>query len=307
MFRCVVRAVASAACVALICVPAAHAQVQPYGTSDFGGFRNILPPGTNGFDDVTQLAQFEATGARPEHNEDQLSMYSNLTTAAGSGTSATIPDYFKDATFGVPAGDTESTVSPEPGVTIVRDKGFGVPHIYGDTRAELMFGIGYATAQDRLFFIDALRHSGQGDLASFAGGANVSMDEEVWADEPYTQQDLVNQVNYMHTQPGGEQLFQDASNYVNGINAYINQAKQPLNFLTMMPAENAALGQPQGPAPFTLENLVSIATLVGGIFGNGGGDQLFNAELYENMAQKFGPEHLSVSGSPTVIAKAKKK
>ncbi|HTU97328.1 MAG TPA: penicillin acylase family protein, partial [Solirubrobacteraceae bacterium] len=307
MFRCVVSAVVTAACAALVCVPAAQAQVQPYGTNDFGGFRNILPPGTNGFDNVTQLAQFEATGARPAHNDDQLSMYSNLTTAAGSVTAATIPDYFKDATFGVPTGDVQSSESPEAGVTIVRDKQFGVPHIYGDTRAELMFGIGYATAEDRLFFIDALRHSGQGDLASFAGGANVSMDEEVWADEPYTQQDLVNQVNYMHDQPGGEQLFQDASNYVNGINAYINQAQQPLNFLSMMPGEYAAIGQPQGPAPFTLENLVSIATLVGGIFGNGGGDQLFNAELYESMLQKFGPEHISLAGSPTVIAKPRKK
>jgi acyl-homoserine lactone acylase PvdQ len=307
MFRCIARVAASAACAALLCVPVAHAQVQPYGTSDYGGFRNILPPGTNGFDDAAQLAQFEATGARPEHDNDQLSMYSNLTTAAGSVTPATIPDYFKDATFGVPPGDAESTQSPEPGVTIVRDKQFGVPHIYGDTRAELMFGIGYATAEDRLFFIDVLRHSGQGDLASFAGGANVPMDEEVWADEPYTQQDLVNQVNYLHDRPGGEQLFADATSYVNGINAYINQAQQPLNYLTMMPAEYAAIGQPQGPTPFTLENLVSIATLVGGIFGNGGGDQLYNAQLYENMAKKFGGERLSVPGSPTVIAVKKAK
>src|ERR1700760_1266182 len=306
MFRCFVRVAGAALCAALLCVPAAQAQVQPYGTSDYRGFRNVLPPGTNGFDDAAQLAQFEATEARPAHNDDQLAMYSNLTTAAGSITPATVPNYFKDATFGVPAGDVESTQSPEPGVTIVRDKQFGVPHIYGDTRAELMFGIGYATAEDRLFFIDALRHSGQGDLASFAGGANVSMDEEVWADEPYTQQDLVNQVNYMHNQPGGAQLFADATSYVNGINAYINQAEQPLNYLTMMPAEYAAIGQPQGPAPFTLENLVSIATLVGGIFGNGGGDQLYNAQLYQNMLQKFGPEHVSLAGSPTVIAKPKK-
>jgi acyl-homoserine lactone acylase PvdQ len=307
MFRCVARIAAWAACAALVCVPAAQAQVQPYGTSDYGGFRNVLPPGTNGFDDAAQLAQFEATGARPAHNDDQLSMYTNLTTAAGSITPATVPDYFKDATFGVPAGDVESTQSPEPGVTIVRDKQYGVPHIYGDTRDELMFGIGYATAEDRLFFIDALRHSGQGDLASFAGGANVSMDEEVWADEPYTQQDLVNQLNYMHNEPGGAQLFADATSYINGINAYINQADEPLNYLTMMPAEYAAIGQPQGPAPFTLENLVSIATLVGGIFGNGGGDQLYNAQLYQNMAKKFGPERVSAPGSPTVIAVKKTK
>ena len=59
-----------------------------------------------------------------------------------------------------------------------------------------MFGIGWATAEDRLFFIDALRHAGQGDLAQFAGGANVAMDESVWSSEPYTQQDLATQVTY---------------------------------------------------------------------------------------------------------------
>jgi hypothetical protein len=179
--------------------------------------------------------------------------------------------------------------------------------IYGDTRSALMFGIGYATAEDRLFFIDVLRHSGQGDLSAFAGGANIAMDKQVWADEPYTQQDLVNQIDYMSHQPGGTQLLADATSYVNGINAYINKAEQPLNTLTMIPAEYAAIGQPQGPQAFTLENLVSIATLVGGIFGNGGGDQLFNAMLYENMAQKFGRERRSVAGSPVVIAKAKTK
>jgi acyl-homoserine lactone acylase PvdQ len=310
MFRCIGRTLGVASVLgALVCAATAHAQVQPYGTDDYGGggFHNILPPGTSGFDNVAQLAQFEATGTRPEHSSDQLQMYSNLTTAAGSITDATIPDYFKDATFGVPAGDVESTVSPEPGVTIVRDKQFGVPHIYGDTRAELMFGIGYATAEDRLFFIDALRHAGQGDLASFAGGANVGMDESVWADEPYTQQDLVNQINNIHDGPDGAQIYSDASNYVDGINAYIAQAQQPLNYLTMMPAEYAAIGQPDGPQPFTLENLVSIATLVGGIFGNGGGQQLSNAVLYENMAQKFGAEHQVVDGSPTVIKVKKPK
>ena len=63
-------------------------------------------------------------------------MYSNLTTAVPI-TEAQIPQFYKDATFGVPAGDVASTESPEPGVTIVRDSQFGVPHIYGDTRAAL--------------------------------------------------------------------------------------------------------------------------------------------------------------------------
>ena len=294
-----------AALLAVICalgalVPAAAgAQVQAYGTNDFGGFRNVLPPGTNGLDNVTQLGAYEATGARPAHSSDQLQMYSGLTTAAGAITAQTLPDYFKDATFGVPSGAGASSESPEPGVTIVRDKQYGVPHIYGDTRAALMFGIGYATAEDRLFFIDVLRHAGNGDLASFAGGANVSMDQSVWAGEPYTHQDLVNQVQYgLAHEPDGAQVYADASAYIDGINAYITKAAQPLNVLTMEPAEYAALGLPGGPQPFSLEDMVSIATLVGGIFGNGGGAQLSNAVLYENLVRRFGAEHRTVFGAP---------
>ena len=309
MFRCIgrVAAVLSAFVLVVGFAPVASAQVEPYGYNDYGGFRNILPPGQSGFDNLLQAAQFKAGGTYPPHSNDQLGMYSSLATSVPI-TEAQIPQFYKDATFGVPAGDVASTETPEPGVTIERDSQFGVPHIYGDTRAALMFGIGYATAEDRLFFVDVLRHSGQGDLAQFAGGANVAMDEDVWANEPYTQQDLANQVNWAAANsPDGPQILSDATNYVDGINAYIAKAENPLNALTMLPAEYAAIGQPQGPQPFTVEDLVSIATLVGGIFGNGGGQQLSNAVLYENMKQKFGPEHFVVAGSPELNSQPAKK
>jgi acyl-homoserine lactone acylase PvdQ len=277
----------------------AGAQVQPYGTDNYGTFYNVLPPGTNGLDNAVQLGLFETLGQRPPHSGDQLAMYSNLTTAAPNIQASQITNFFKDATFGVKTGDLAGTESPEPGVTIERDTQFGVPHIYGDTRAALMFGIGYATGEDRLFFVDALRHAGQGDLAGFAGGANVPMDESVWATSPYTQQDLVNQVNNgIANLPDGHQILSDATNYVAGINAYISQAQlDPL----LMPAEYVALGDLGGPQPFTVEDLVSIASLVGGIFGQGGGAQLSNAVLYENLKQRFGPEHYAVPGSPQAV------
>ena len=169
MSRFVAVALALAA-LAFALAPSASAQVQPYGANDNGYFNNILPPGENGFDNALQLAQYEANKTYPPHNNDQLQMYSNLTTAAPNIQESQLGQFYKDATFGVPAGDVAGSESPEPGVTIVRDASFGVPHIYGDTRAELMFGIGYATAEDRLFFIDVLRHAGDGTLAQFAGG-----------------------------------------------------------------------------------------------------------------------------------------
>ncbi|HEY4828741.1 MAG TPA: penicillin acylase family protein [Solirubrobacteraceae bacterium] len=308
MFRRIGRVAVIFGVLALAFAPAATAQVEPYGTNDYGGFRNILPPGENGLDDLTQAAAFRATGAYPPHANDQLGMYSSLTTAAPI-TEAQIPQFFKDATFGVPAGDVASTESPEPGVTIERDAQFGVPHIYGDTRAELMFGIGYASAEDRLFMMDVLRHAGEADLAQFAGGSNVAMDEQVWENEPYTQQDLVNQVNWLPNLPDGSQVLSDATNYVDGVNAYISAAESPLNTLTMMPAEYAAIGQPTGPQPFTVEDIVKVATLVGGIFGEGGGQQLSNAVLYENLKAHFGSERRYVAGSPELLSQpaAKKK
>ena len=42
-------------------------------------------------------------------------------------TAAQIPDYFKDASFGVPAGKVERTYSPRAGVTVVRDSATAWP------------------------------------------------------------------------------------------------------------------------------------------------------------------------------------
>jgi len=262
---------------------------QPYGANDGGGFRNILPPGENGFDNAAQLAAFEANGTRPAHNNDQLGMYSNLLYAVPGLTAAQIPNYFKDATFGVRSGDAESTESPRSDVTIVRDKGFGVPHIYGSTRAGTMFGVGYATAEDRLFFIDILRHLGRAQLTSFAGGApgNQAFDAEQWATAPYTEADLTKQVNQFTQLYGndGAQVADDVVNFVAGINQYIAEARiDPLK----MPGEYGAIGKPQGPDDFKPEDLIAIASLVGGIFGNGGGGELGSTQVYEAAQQRFG-------------------
>ena len=118
--------------------------------------------------------------------------------------------------------------------------------------------------------------------------------------EPYTDQDKQNQLNYIASLPYGAQVIADVTNYTAGINAYIAKAESPLNRLTMLPAEYAAIGQPAGPAQFEPTDLVSIATLVGGIFGNGGGDQLQNSLLYEDLRARFGAEPAAVAGSPEV-------
>src|SRR4051794_25279167 len=133
-----------ATAVALTFAAPAHAVVQPYGTNDAGGFRNVLPPGEAGTDNTAQLAAYQAFKSRPSHWMDQQPLYQNLLYASPGLTHDQIGDFYKDATFGVPDGRTDTTESPRQGVTIIRDKQYGVPHVYGDTRADVMFGAGYA-------------------------------------------------------------------------------------------------------------------------------------------------------------------
>ena len=56
---------------ALACAAPAIADVQPYGTNDAGGFRNVLPPGEAGTDNALQLALFQTAGTMPAHFTDQ--------------------------------------------------------------------------------------------------------------------------------------------------------------------------------------------------------------------------------------------
>lgn len=288
MFGRVRRFVALAAALAglgLAGAAVAAAAVQPYGANDAGGFRNVLPPGENGLDNLQQLFQFRGVGALPPHFADQQPLYENLLYASPGLTEAQIPTYFKDATFGVPAGEVESTVEPKPGVTIVRDKAYGVPHIYGETRADTMFGAGYAGAQDRLFLMDVLRHTGRAELASFLGGSNAAADAGQWGFAPYTETDLEKQLAEAPKLYGqaGRQAVEDVDAYVEGINAYIAAANLDP---ALKPAEYSLLNKPMEPWKPT--DVVAIASLIGGIFGRGGGNELNSALTMEAFVRRMG-------------------
>src|SRR3954452_13861268 len=273
--------------IAMALAAPAHAAVDPYATNDAGGFRNVLPPGEAGTDNAADLVAFTGGGTRPAHWADQQPLYENLLFASPGLTHDQIADYYKDATFGVREGDTASTESPRKGVTIVRDRGYGVPHIYGDTRDDVMFGAGYAGAEDRLFLMDILRHTGRAQLSSFAGGAdgNRAMDRTQWALAPYTEADLQKQYDRGPELGGAEgvQSQQDVKAYVAGINAYIAAARLNPN---LMPSEYAAFGKQV--QDWKVTDVIATASLIGGIFGKGGGNELRSALLLEALQQRYG-------------------
>jgi acyl-homoserine lactone acylase PvdQ len=268
-------------------VAAAQPPAQPYATNDAGGFRNVLPSGENGLDNAQQLVEFQLTGAYPPHYADQLPLYANLLHASPTLTHEQIASYFKDATFGVREDDLASTISPRSDVSIERDNGFGVPHVYGSTRAGVMYGAGYAGAQDRLFLMDVLRHTAKAELSSFVGGAagNRAMDQVQWTIAPYTEADLQSQLENAPVLYGakGTQVVEDVDEFCAGINAYIAEARLDPNKL---PAEYAALGKL--PEEWKPTDVIAEASLIGGIFGKGGGAEVRSALTLEAFEAKFG-------------------
>ena len=256
-----------------------------YGTDDGGGFRDILPSGTRGNYSAPELLAFLSAGKTVPHCCDQLGMYGDLVYATPGLQTGQVGRFFKDATFGVREGDVERRYSPRADVTIVRDKGFGVPHVYGATRDGAMFGLGYAGAEDRLFFMDVLRHAGRGELAGFAGGSNAAQDAEQWAVAPYTEADLQRQADGLDDVLGatGATMQRDVEHYVAGVNEYISEAKlDPAK----LPGEYAAIGRK--PEPFKPADIIATASMVGGIFGKGGGKELQFSQLADALEARLG-------------------
>jgi hypothetical protein len=276
------------ATLALLLVPAtAAAQVQPPGTNDFGGFHNVLPGGQGETVNASELAANQASGEPPKSFVDQLGMYRDLVYGASGLTASNLGSYFKPAGFGAPSSDVVRTDQPKDGVTIIRDT-LNVPHVYGATRADTEWGAGYASAEDRLFLMDVLRHTGRGRLSEFAGpgadDANLSMDLEQLRVSDYTEAELQGMIDsgVRNAGPEGVALKADLDAYVAGINAYIEEAR---NDPSKLPGEYPALGKM--PEDWKATDTVAIATLIGGIFGKGCGSEVNAAQVLRAAQERF--------------------
>jgi acyl-homoserine lactone acylase PvdQ len=250
-----------------------------------GQCSDILPPGENGNATLAQILLNQAFGTQPSHAEDQLGPYGNLASGSSTLTDAKINDFFNDASFGVASNQVESTTKPggRTDVTIVRDKKTGVPHITGTTRYGTEYGAGFAAAQDRLWLMDVFRHVGRGQLTSFAGGAasNQGLEQEFWRNAPYTEADLQAQIDSATSKAGarGTQALADANAYIDGINAYIDASDSGRYF----PGEYVLTGHKDSVTNagtidhFKLTDLVALASVIGSLFGSGGGGEVNNA------------------------------
>ncbi|MGP3984748.1 penicillin acylase family protein [Streptomyces sp. KR80] len=259
-----------------------------------GQCADILPPGQNGNATLAEILAHRVFGTRPAHSSDQLGRYNDLVAGQSSLTDDKLAEFFNDSSFGVPKDQVGSVIRPRPDVTITRDKKTGVPHIQGTTREGTEFGAGYAAGQDRLWLIDLFRHIGRGELTPFAGGArsNQGLEQGFWPQAPYTEKDLQAQIDRIIATGGerGKQAMADTQAYVDGLNAYRKDAKDGRYF----PGEYVLTGHIDAITnvgeiePFKVTDLIALASVVGALFGNGGGGEVQSALSLLAAQSKYG-------------------
>jgi len=221
---------------------------------------NILPPG--------QFGNLPTT----VNSRDQLFMYDALTPLKDNVTAATLPTTFKKNVFGLGGLSVKrvQTFPARPDLTVTRDS-FDVPHVEAPTRDDVMYGIGFVTAEDRGLLMDTFR--GPGRVAALdVPGLNpfqLAQSFQPFTSSQETEDFLASQVDLVLQDPRGQRIIDDIDNYLAGINA----------FRTLV--GNTA-------RPWNRNDVIACAALIAAVFGKGGGDEARRAQLLSALKDRLG-------------------
>ncbi|HEX8051949.1 MAG TPA: penicillin acylase family protein [Thermoleophilaceae bacterium] len=250
MSRLTLALVVAALC-ALAAAPAALA-------ADYAGTAlNILPSG-----------QYQTPG--PEADK-QAQMYNALTPRYDNVTDADLPSFFKSEALGPTTVVREETIPGRPGVLIKRDE-YNVPHIYGQTNDDVIFGAGWAIASDRSLLLNQGRFNGITAAVDAPNLSAIDLIRELYQFEPSAQANAIvaRQTKVIQQAgPKGVQLLHDIDLYVGGINAWY------------------AANSPSSPK-FTRNDIYAFNAIKGQFLGEGGGSEPATSQLLDGLQRKFG-------------------
>src|SRR5271168_1790113 len=198
----------------------------------------------NGRDDATAAFDILAPGEygsvpTTASSTDQGTLYDALTPLRGNVTSADLSRDYLSERLGV-QGPVARIERPRPGVVILRDS-HDIPHVYGKTRADVMFGAGYAEYEDRSLLMNEGRGPAVAAVLDVPGvnafGLVTSL--RSFTPSPQAEAFVSAQAKLLRDSgPKGRQVYTDFVNWVAGVNAYIQQN---------VPAA-------QRPAPYTMND-----------------------------------------------------
>jgi acyl-homoserine lactone acylase PvdQ len=221
--------------------------------------RYILPPGNFGGLPTTA------------NSLDQLPLYDGLTPLRGNVTNGDIDRYFLPENF-KPIGATHEEQTGRKGLRLVYDA-YGIPHVYGKTRADVAFGAGWTTARDRGLLIQLGRGPARVAVADVPGIDAFSLvtSGQAFVPSPEAEAIVTKQKKLLVTTYGdkGRQILKDAQAYADGINAYWKKS-----------------GNAQPPA--TVNDVLAVTAFIGSIFGAGGGGEAQNSDLLAKLQAKLG-------------------
>jgi acyl-homoserine lactone acylase PvdQ len=277
--------VAAAIAAAVAPASAAAQEPPPLTVPVFDQFRSVLAQGEGQSVTGADFAAYEASGEPPESFVSQQPLYVDIMPQAGSLGPDDLDTYYKDTNFGAMPGGVASVETPEDGVQIFRDGAYDMAHIYGDTRYDVMFGAGYASAEERLFLMDAIRRTAKGTLAGLLGPSAASDDAAQLTDQDFSDAELNHQFDQLDQRFGaaGERTQADILAYIDGINARIEEVKANPS---EMPAEYAALGTT--PDEWTVSDTAAMAVLLVTQFTVSNGGEEVNAQLQQAFRKQFG-------------------
>jgi acyl-homoserine lactone acylase PvdQ len=230
---------------------------------------SILPPGENG------------SLAFDTHTTDQAKMYDALTPLRGKVTQRDIQRDFKPEPLGLGKDKPVSIERPRTGVRIARDR-FDVAHVFGTTQANVEFGAGWVTAEDRGLLLSLIRGPARAAALDIPGldPISLALSGKTFVPSLQTEAFLANQVDALKASgPTGRKLVGLINAYVQGLNAYYR-----------------AKGIPE--PPYTANDVIASAALIAARFGANGGQEVRNSMFLSALEQKLGPEKGMHAGLP---------
>src|SRR3954454_5222500 len=280
------RLLAGLAAVMVVTTGTAFAADPPAITAQkFGHFRSVLAQGEGQQLNTFEFAQYEASGNPPATYTNQQPLYVDIMPHASSLTAGDLDVFYKPTDFGSMPGGAGTTETPRTGVQVIRDAKFGRAHVYGATRQDVMFGAGYATAEERLFAMDALRHAAKGTLAELTGTDGAEMERQQLTDQDFTDDELRQQFENLPKRlgPDGQRGRDDVQAYIDGINARINE---DLTDPSKLPAEYVALNVQ--PKPWDVSDTAAMAVLLVTQFTVSNGGEERNSQMRQAFQERFG-------------------
>ena len=254
-FRSLLVVLGAVACLAGAWSSSAIAGARPAGDVA----RYILPPGNYGGLPFTA------------NSTDQLPLYSGLTPLRDQVTMGDINDLFLPEDFR-PIGATTEEDTGRPGLRLIYDS-YGIPHVYGKTRADVAFGAGWTTARDRALLLQLGRGPARAAVADVPNlnafglvTSGRSFVPSAEAEALVTKQRRLLVKTYGKK---GKKIIADARAYAAGINAYweANDIDNP---------------------PATVNDVIAVTAFIGSIFGAGGGGEAANADLLAKLQEGLG-------------------